>query len=136
MYINEYDEVPFAAILYLTGECNYGGRVTDDWDRRTLNTLLADFCNRQIIDTPNYLLCDVSPQYAVPVLFEYRYFIKAIQVVGYKYEYIVTTYCLYVAMKRYLYTGVHISCHIIELNVRKKSLKNRPGITLFAGYGF
>ena len=36
-------EMPFKAILYMTGECNYGGRVTDDKDRILIMTLLRDY---------------------------------------------------------------------------------------------
>lgn len=66
LFINEYEHVPFEAISYLTGECNYGGRVTDDWDRRLLLTMLADFYNPEIVENPQYLFSPSGNYYAPP----------------------------------------------------------------------
>lgn len=60
MFLNEYTEVQFDAIRYLTGECNYGGRVTDDWDRRCLNTILAKFYSPTLLEKGKGYLFDDS----------------------------------------------------------------------------
>ena len=44
------DSVPYAALAYLVGECNYGGRVTDDKDRRCILNILDDFYTSKIQD--------------------------------------------------------------------------------------
>ena len=54
MFLNEYEELPLEALAYLCGQCNYGGRVTDDKDRRLLMSLLSLFYTREIVETENY----------------------------------------------------------------------------------
>ncbi len=45
--------VPFAALQYAIGECNYGGRVTDDKDRRLLLTALQRIYRPEAVDSPD-----------------------------------------------------------------------------------
>ncbi|EPY81024.1 hypothetical protein CB1_000762017 [Camelus ferus] len=84
LFINEYDTIPFEAISYLTGECNYGGRVTDDWDRRLLLTMLADFYNLHIIENSHYKFSPSGNYFAPPkgTYNEYIEFIKHPEIFG------------------------------------------------------
>ena len=47
--MEDYDYPPFEALIYLTGECNYGGKVTEDSDRHLLLTILSDFYHPSIL---------------------------------------------------------------------------------------
>lgn len=51
------------ALLYLTGECNYGGRVTDAHDRKTLNRMLSVIYTPRILHD-NYWLSSSGIYYA------------------------------------------------------------------------
>ncbi|CAB3257079.1 unnamed protein product [Arctia plantaginis] len=81
MFLNQYEEIQYVAIKYLTGECNYGGRVTDDWDRRLIVTILDNYVNPGVINDPNFSFCDVGPQYGLPRRCEYQDYLKHIETV-------------------------------------------------------
>lgn len=63
--LNTYDVIPFKALVYLTGQCYYGGKVTDDWDRRVLNELLKTFYNEDVVDESNYTFSAIE-EYCIP----------------------------------------------------------------------
>jgi dynein heavy chain len=62
--VDQFDETPFKALRYTTGECNYGGRVTDDKDRRCLHVIL-NRCYSPDVLKDGFVL-STSGQYTIP----------------------------------------------------------------------
>lgn len=79
MFVNDYEEVPYDAITYMTGECNYGGRVTDDRDRRCLLTILEDFYTPSVVTDPKYKFSP-SGVYHTPPKGSYESYVDFIKV--------------------------------------------------------
>lgn len=79
IFINTYNETPFEAVTYLTGECNYGGRVTDDWDRRLLKCILADLYSHEVVNEHKHKLSP-SGNYQVPPPMKYDAYVDFIKV--------------------------------------------------------
>ncbi|KAI9203256.1 dynein heavy chain and region D6 of dynein motor-domain-containing protein [Polychytrium aggregatum] len=63
--LQEHKAVAWDALTYLTGEITFGGRVTDDWDRRTLKSILAKYYNPQILEE-GYKFSPSGVYYAPP----------------------------------------------------------------------
>ncbi|CAG7816608.1 unnamed protein product [Allacma fusca] len=78
MFLQDYNFIPFDALTYLTGECNYGGRVTDDKDRRLLMSLLYNFYNTDAATTERYKF-SASGVYTMPDSLSYYACIRHIR---------------------------------------------------------
>lgn len=64
MLLSEGENIPWDAMLFVTGNINYGGRVTDDWDRRCLMTILKKFICTDVLED-NYRFCE-NAVYKIP----------------------------------------------------------------------
>merc|ERR1712154_445496 len=66
MFLNEIktqNEIPWDALRYVVGQINYGGRVTDDWDRRCLMTILNSYYTQNILNQSEFSLVANVEQY-------------------------------------------------------------------------
>eukprot|EP00340_Litonotus_pictus_P012496 CAMPEP_0170538444 /NCGR_PEP_ID=MMETSP0209-20121228/103311_1 /TAXON_ID=665100 ORGANISM="Litonotus pictus, Strain P1" /NCGR_SAMPLE_ID=MMETSP0209 /ASSEMBLY_ACC=CAM_ASM_000301 /LENGTH=3072 /DNA_ID=CAMNT_0010840135 /DNA_START=28 /DNA_END=9246 /DNA_ORIENTATION=- len=68
--LQSYEEIPFKAIKYLYTDCIYGGRVTENLDRRTLHALLSDFFSQNILDNENTIVNNCK-EYTIDYLDDY-----------------------------------------------------------------
>lgn len=48
-FLIDCEDIPWDAMKFMTGQINYGGRVTDDWDRVLLLNVLQKFYTDDIL---------------------------------------------------------------------------------------
>ena len=65
LFLDSQDEVPWDALLFITGHINYGGRVTDDNDRICLISTLSKFTQNDVLKE-NYKFSQSGIYYQLP----------------------------------------------------------------------
>jgi len=65
-FLSSGKEISWDAMRFMTGEINYGGNVTDDFDRRLLVNILDLFQNEEVAMSPDYKFSP-SGIYYIPV---------------------------------------------------------------------
>ena len=82
MMIDDYEEIPYKVIRVLCGEINYGGRVTDDKDRRLMNNLLLNYINPDVLtDTFSFSPSGIYMSPAAQTVAEFFEHIKSLPLV-------------------------------------------------------
>lgn len=70
--------VPFDTLEYVIGECFYGARVIDVYDKRLLKTIFKKLFNQSVLDDPFYCLA-LDNTCVLPRRFEHRMIVKHIE---------------------------------------------------------
>ena len=76
-FLETQENLSWDALCFITGQINYGGRVTDDWDRKLLICLFKRFINHDILRSGDFNFT-ASGTYVLPklgTLEEYREYI-------------------------------------------------------------
>jgi hypothetical protein len=105
----EYSDIPYKVLKYTAGQINYGGRVTDDWDRRCIMNILEDFYYPDVI-SENHCYDASKVYHQLPVGMEHSvntvdYFFLLDLYVFNKVFIIVELYGLYQNTSHQRYTG-------------------------------
>lgn len=64
-YLDQYEDTPWDALKYLIADINYGGHVTDDLDRRLLNTYISQYFHEDCL-TAQFHKLSILPHYYIP----------------------------------------------------------------------
>nr|XP_012230662.1 PREDICTED: dynein heavy chain 1, axonemal-like [Linepithema humile] len=78
IFLMEYDTSPYKILTYTTGHINYGGRITDDWDRRCVLTLLEDYYNPDVA-LPDYQFDQQGIYYQLPTTASFDDYVEYIK---------------------------------------------------------
>jgi len=68
MLLEDYDEVPWKVVRVLVTDVNYGGRVTDDWDRRYMTAAINDFACEEMLHPTEQYQFSPSGNYKMPLV--------------------------------------------------------------------
>ncbi|GLC77190.1 hypothetical protein PLESTF_001896200 [Pleodorina starrii] len=76
LFLDESITPPLRMLVYTAGECNYGGKVTDAKDRRTLMTLLEVYYRKEVAAGEAKLT--PSGSYRIPPLGDYSHYLSVL----------------------------------------------------------
>lgn len=65
-FINAYDYIPYKVLNFLGAQINYGGRVTDDKDKRLISSILKVYINEELVAKNEGYKYSASGQYYCP----------------------------------------------------------------------
>lgn len=78
MFLEEYEGVPFKVLKYTAGHINYGGRVTDDWDRRCIMNILNDYYSPAVL-SDEHKFSESGIYHQLPLTSDHEHYLRYIR---------------------------------------------------------